>query len=70
MWRPQTPSFRVPYAPAIVDVDEGFQILSDVVGCAPDDVRVGLRVEVDFQPVGDGVALPYFRPLAAEPRRE
>ena len=62
VWRPQTPAFRVPYATAIVDVDEGFQMLANVIGCEPDDVRVGLRVRVEFHPVSERTTLPYFRP--------
>jgi hypothetical protein len=32
-WRPQHPSFVVPYAPIIVDLQEGYQMLSILVGC-------------------------------------
>lgn len=60
-WRPQTPAFTVPYAPVIVDLDEGYQMLSNVVGCDVADLRVGLPVEVCFHPV-PGRTLPYFRP--------
>jgi uncharacterized OB-fold protein len=59
--RPMTPAFTTPYAPVIVDLDEGYQMLSNLVGCSTDDVRVGLRVAVDFHLVRDH-SLPYFRP--------
>jgi hypothetical protein len=62
VWRPQTPAFTVPYVPIIVDMAEGWQILSSLVGCEHDRVEVGLDVAVEFHPVGDGVWLPYFRP--------
>ena len=62
VWRPQQPSFVVPYAPAIVDMDEGYQMLANVVGCDVADLMVGMRVAVEFHPVSDGFALPYFRP--------
>lgn len=62
-WRPQHPSFTVPYAAVIVDLDEGYQMLSNVIGCDSDDVHVGMRVEVTFQPVGGDIHLPYFRPV-------
>ncbi|MBM3658848.1 MAG: hypothetical protein FJW95_05005 [Actinobacteria bacterium] len=62
VWRPQQPSFVVPYAPAIVDLDEGYQMLANVVGCDVADLAVGLRVTVEFHPVSDGFVLPYFRP--------
>jgi hypothetical protein len=63
VWRPQQPSFVVPYAPAIVDMDEGYQILANVVGCDVGDLAVGQRVAVEFHPVSEGYALPYFRPV-------
>lgn len=62
-WRPQHPSFTVPYAAAIVDMDEGYQMLSNIVDCDVDALRVGMEVSVVFHPVGAGVVLPYFRPL-------
>jgi uncharacterized protein len=63
VWRPQRPSFVVPYAPAIVDMDEGYQILANVVGCDVADLAVGQRVAVEFHAVSEGYALPYFRPV-------
>jgi uncharacterized OB-fold protein len=60
-WRPQSPKFSTPYAPIIVDVDEGFQMLSNLVGCSIDDIRIGMRLQVAFHAVGDAT-LPYFRP--------
>jgi uncharacterized OB-fold protein len=62
VWRPQTPAFEVPYVVAIVDVDEGYQMMTNIVGCKPDDVRVGMRVEVEFRRMSDEITLPYFRP--------
>jgi uncharacterized OB-fold protein len=62
--RPMTPDFVTPYAPVIVDLDEGYQMLSNLVGCTVADVRVGLRVAVLFHPVVKDRTLPYFRPLA------
>jgi uncharacterized OB-fold protein len=53
---------RVPYVVAIVQLDEGPRMISNVVGCEPGEVHVGLRVEVDFEPVAETVALPVFRP--------
>src|SRR3954467_7973141 len=61
VWRPQSPSFTSPYAAAIIDLDEGYQMLSNVIGCSPDDVRSGMRGGVEFHDVG-GIQLPYFRP--------
>ncbi len=62
VWRPQTPAFRVPYAAAIVTLDEGFQMIANIIGCEPEQIHADLRVHVEFHPVGDNVFLPYFRP--------
>lgn len=66
--RPVTPHFRVPYAVAIVDLDEGYRMLTNLMGVEPGDIHAGLRVRADPRPAGlpDGGeparALPYFRP--------
>ncbi|GAA4537301.1 Zn-ribbon domain-containing OB-fold protein [Mycobacterium paraffinicum] len=58
--RPVTAEFEPPYAPAIVTLDEGYQMLTNVVGVAPEDLRIGMRVRVQFHAVGPDVTLPYF----------
>jgi uncharacterized OB-fold protein len=63
VWRPQHPSFRVPYAPAIVELDEGLRLLSSVVGCEPEELHDGMRLAVEFHAASDDITLPYFRPV-------
>ena len=55
----------VPYAPAVVSLDEGWWFLSSVVGCAPGDLREGLALQVEFHPASDELTLPYFRPVGS-----
>ena len=62
VWRPPDPSFAVPYAPAIVRLDEGFWLTSAIVGCEPEDLQDGMRLEVEFHPASDAISLPYFSP--------
>jgi uncharacterized OB-fold protein len=62
IWRPQTPAFTVPYAVAIIDIDEGYQMLSGIIDCDTDVLAKGLRVQVDFREMSDVITLPYFRP--------
>jgi uncharacterized protein len=64
VWRPQTPDFTVPYTAIIVELDEGWQMLSNLVGCEHDAAEVGMRVEVLFHPLSDEITLPYFQPIA------
>jgi uncharacterized OB-fold protein len=50
----------VPYVVALIDLDEGPRLMSNVVGCAPEDVKIGARVRVLFEPVSDEAAVPLF----------
>jgi uncharacterized protein len=63
VWRPQTPAFTVPYTAVIVDMDEGWQILSNLISCEHDAATIGMRVSVEFHPLREGIVLPYFRPV-------
>ena len=58
--RPVTAEFKPPYAPAIITLDEGYQMLTNVVGVAPEELAIGMRVHVQFHAVGPDVTLPYF----------
>jgi uncharacterized OB-fold protein len=61
----QAPGFResLPYVLAYVTLDEGVQMLTNIVDCKPDEVRIGMPVEVTFVDVNDDVAVPFFRPV-------
>lgn len=63
------PTFRerVPYVVALVTLEEGARVLTEVVGCPPETVRVGMAVVVDFRRAGDDVVLPVFKPAGAGP---
>ncbi|HEY8524937.1 MAG TPA: OB-fold domain-containing protein [Acidimicrobiales bacterium] len=63
VWRPQHPAFEVPYAPAIVALDEGWYHVAAVIGCEPEDLRAGMRLAVEFHPASDEITLPYYRPI-------
>jgi uncharacterized OB-fold protein len=51
----------VPYVVAIVDLDEGPRMETNIVGCPLDELRVGMRVTVAFEDEGE-IVLPRFRP--------
>lgn len=51
----------VPYALALVELDEGVRMMANVVDCDPETVGIGQRVEVTFETRGDK-QLPQFRP--------
>ena len=50
----------IPFVVALIDLDEGPRVMSNVVGTPADDVQIGDRVRVTFQPVSDDAALPLF----------
>jgi uncharacterized OB-fold protein len=62
--RPQHPAFfaDAPYNVAIVELEEGIRLHTNVLDCANEDLRIGLPVEVVFVKVNDEVTLPKFRP--------
>src|SRR3954452_24876130 len=49
-----------PYVVVLVDLDAGVRMMSNVTGCDPDAVAVGMRVVVGWQPLSDGRHLPVF----------
>jgi hypothetical protein len=48
-----------PYVVALVELDEGPRLISNIVGCAPEDVAIDMPVEVRFEAAGDFL-LPRF----------
>ena len=60
VYRPVTADFEPPYAPAIVTLDEGYQMLTNIVGVAPEELAVGMGVQVQFHTAGADLTLPYF----------
>ena len=47
-----------------MELEEGTRLVANVTGIAPEDVTVGLAVEIEFQgiPGEDGWTLPRWRP--------
>lgn len=64
--RHPNPAFaaEIPYVVALVELDEGVRMLTNLVDVVPDPaaVRVGLPVEVVYDDVTNEVTLPKFRP--------
>lgn len=60
----KTPEFRdeVPYNVALIQLEEGPRMMSNVIDIAPGDLRVDLPVIVVFDPVTAEISLPRFRP--------
>jgi len=56
---------RMPYVAALVDLEEGVRILTNIVDCDPQQIAVGAAVEVRWEPLDDGRALPWFSLVSA-----
>ena len=52
----------LPYVLAYVELAEGVRMLTNIVDCAPDTVRIGMPVEVVFDDVTPAATLPKFKP--------
>lgn len=53
---------KVPYAAAIVDLEEGPRMMTRVVGADFADLRVGMALQVTFEEETEQVTLPVFTP--------
>ncbi|MFI1576971.1 Zn-ribbon domain-containing OB-fold protein [Embleya sp. NPDC020630] len=60
--RPEARSFGGAYAVAIVDLDEGYRMLTNLVEVEPAEIHSGMRVRVDLRPTGEERVLPFFTP--------
>ncbi len=52
-----------PYNVALIDVDEGYRMMSRVEGIDPEHVRIGMRVKVQMKTFDDGKKYPIFSPV-------
>jgi len=52
----------VPYVVALVTLEEGVRMPTNIVGCAPEDVTASMPVAVQFRDVTPEITLPVFAP--------
>lgn len=55
----------LPYVVALVELAEGPTLVAGIKGCAPEDLRIGLPVEVEFEARSDEIHVPYFHPATS-----
>jgi uncharacterized OB-fold protein len=60
------PGLEVPFVIAMVDLDEqpGLRLMTNIVNCAPEEVEIGMPVEVAFVERGEAY-VPVFHKVAA-----
>lgn len=54
----------VPYVTASVELEEGPRLLTNIIGCSPDEVRCDMPVEVVWDDVTEDFSLPKFKPAS------
>ena len=60
---PPVPGYEYPLPVALVDLDEGTRLVANVAGCAPSEIRIGMRVQARIEPVDEEMKLPFFYPV-------
>jgi len=55
------PGFKAPYSVVLVEMEEGVRLVSNMVDIKPEDVSIGMPVEVVFEDIAEGLTLPKFR---------
>jgi len=63
--RRKYPGFdQVPYVVSIIETTEGMRMLSNIVGCTPEDVKIDMPVEVTWDDITPEFSLPKFKPVS------
>ena len=60
----RTPGFAedVPYILALVELEEGVRMFTNILECDPKEAKIGMPVEVTFVRANDQITIPYFKP--------
>ena len=62
--RPPFPGYEYPLVVAVVELEEGTRIVSNLIGIDPQDVKIGMPVRVSIEDVDEELKLPLFRPAS------
>ena len=58
----------VPYVVALIKLEEGVRLMSNLVDCEPEAARIGLPVMVTFEQRSAEITIPQFQPADAKTR--
>lgn len=58
-----------PYVVAMIELAEGVRMMSNVTDIHPDDVRIGMPVQVHFAETDADLKIPLFRPIGVDAQR-
>jgi uncharacterized protein len=61
----EVPGFTAPYAIAVVELEEGPRMMTNIVGCdqTPEALQLDMELEVTFEECSDEITLPLFQPV-------
>jgi len=62
--RPPFPGYEYPLVVAVVELDEGTRIVSNLAGIDSQDVKIGMPVKLSIENVDEELKLPLFRPAS------
>jgi len=60
---PQFPFMEYPYIVALIELEEGTRLVTNLVGTTAEAVTIGMPVEVVFEEFDGGLVLPQFTPV-------
>ncbi|QGG94735.1 Zn-ribbon domain-containing OB-fold protein [Actinomarinicola tropica] len=67
----EVPGFESPYAIAVVELEEGPRMMTNIVDCeqTPEALELDMALEVTFEEQDDTITLPFFRPAEGSQSR-
>lgn len=66
-FRAQMPGFKPPYISAVVQLDEGPRLVTNLVGVdpMPENIKCDIAVEVVWEDLNDEITIPNFQPISS-----
>lgn len=63
--RPMAADQTLPFVIAVVSLEDagGVRMMSNIVGCDPEKVEIGMAVELVWEDMSEELAVPRFRPV-------
>ncbi len=52
---------EIPYVTAVIKLEEGPHLLSNIIDCDPNEVNCDMPVQVKWEDVGEGFSIPKFK---------
>ncbi len=60
---PPIPGYDFPCPVGLIDLAEGTRIVANIVGCDPEDIKIGMKVECRIEDADETMKLPFFYPV-------